>query len=119
MFSSMSNSKLTSDQLAQRKLWISELPMGSSFAISEDGVTVLCVPEGNVVSIATSIMGADEQKFRRKVGEYHALARYFASECTILPYDTFPSAEAFVESAFSGSFMQDDEGNIIARCVGE
>jgi hypothetical protein len=92
----VSNSKLTPEQRKQRKLWISELPPGSSFAVSEDAMTVLCVPEGNVVSIATCIMGANEQKFRRKVGEYHALARYFSSECTIMPFDLVRTAVDFV-----------------------
>ena len=93
-----SNSKLTPEQKAVRKELIALLPNGSSFSVNSKGVTVLCVPNGKTVEIATSILSDDEQKFRRKVGEYFALIRWNDGATIKLPADTVPVAYTFAEA---------------------
>lgn len=81
-----SNSKLSKSQKAERKSMLAQLPSGST--MTHDGqTTFLAVPDGNVTRVFSSVMSDDEGKFRRKVGEYHALARFFwdASGGMILP----------------------------------
>lgn len=96
-----SNSKLTPQQKAERKELLAELPDGATFANSSCGVTVLCVPDSpTLVAISTAIMSADETKFRRKVGQYHALVRYNYGIVTILPRDVIPDAASFVLAVF-------------------
>ena len=102
-----SNSKLTQEQKADRKEMMDALPKGSTFAVSECGVTVLAVPEGDLVAFSSAVMSEDEQKFRRKVGEYHALARYFAAECIILPAAIMPDAGAFVIAIFGAEWVSE------------
>lgn len=72
----MSNSKLTIEQKAMRKTLLEMLPAGSMLAMSETGVTFLTIPKGSVNEVYSATASPDEQKFRRKVGEYHALARW-------------------------------------------
>ena len=71
-----SNSKLTPAQKAERKEMLANLPRGSTIGNDGERFTVLCVPDGAVTRVFSSVMGDDETKFRRKVGEYHALLRY-------------------------------------------
>ena len=72
----LSNSKLDAGQKANRKGMIKALPDGSSLACV--GVlTILCIPRGSVTEVFSSVMSPDEKKFRAKVGEFHALCRYF------------------------------------------
>ena len=72
-----SNSKLTSAQKDNRKEMLAQLPKGASLANDGGCVTVLAVPDGAVTRVFSAVASQDEQKFRRKVGEYHALDRYF------------------------------------------
>jgi hypothetical protein len=81
-----SNTRLASDQKADRKMLIENLPAGSQLAQSEDKrVTVLIVPAGVVSHMSVAIGSEHEHKFRRKVGEYVALCRYFDGQYTIVP----------------------------------
>jgi len=72
-----SNSKLTRDQKAARKEMREELlQQGGSIVSSEFArMTVVTFPQGNVTAVYSSVASPDEIKFRRKVGEYHALMR--------------------------------------------
>lgn len=53
---------------------------GAAFATSEDGrVTILVVPHPslNMGHFTISVASENEEKFRRKVGEFEALRRYW------------------------------------------
>ena len=75
----ISNSKLTPDQKAVRKEMMACLPDRYEMAMGY-GVTVLCIPDGNVTRIYSSVAGPDEVKIRRKVGEFHALRRWWQDD---------------------------------------
>ncbi len=111
-----SNSKLTQDQKAFRKEMIENLPTGSSFAVSDCGVTVLCVPDGKHTIVATGIMSADERKFRRKVGEFYALMRYNNGEVIRVPRDNVQDAKQFVLALFDG-IMMGEYGYTLVRYI--
>ena len=76
----LSNSKLTKVQKQSRKDKLGWLPTGSTLANDDLCLTVLCVPAGNVTRVFSSVCSDDEAKFRRKVGEYHVLSRFFDEE---------------------------------------
>lgn len=80
-----SNSKLTPEQKAERKELLAQLPKGSQFAVSETGVTYLTVPDGQFNQLTSAFMSPDEAKFRRKVGEYHALMRWADGAVALVP----------------------------------
>lgn len=81
-----SNSKLSKSQKLGRKDMLGCLPAGSTMAHDGLCLTVLCVPAGNVTRVLTSVCSDDEAKFRRKVGEFHVLTRFFERETgMILP----------------------------------
>lgn len=71
-----SNTKLTREQKALRKEMMSHLPPRYEMAMGS-GVTVLCIPDGNITRIYSSVACSDEVKIRRKVGEFHALRRWW------------------------------------------
>ena len=71
-----SNSKLTAEQRVERKEMLRQLPKGSTMA-NDGRTTFLCVPDGTVTRVFSSVMSEDEVKFRRKVGEFYALVRHF------------------------------------------
>lgn len=84
-----SNTKLTQEQKFARKEMLLDLPAGSVMARTEGGHTILVVPMGNTVQISTSIYSKNENKCRRKVGEYHALNRWYNGERIPMPADGF------------------------------
>lgn len=76
----MANSKLTREQKAERKeLKINFEDNGGYFHIAH-GVTLAILPHNKMARISVSIMSEDETKFRRKVGEYNALWRWWNGE---------------------------------------
>ena len=87
-----SNTKLTPDQKIFRKDMLSDMPSGSQIAISASGITILTVPAGNTNMVFSSIMSADESKFRRKVGEFMVLSKYQDMlDCDDKPHFVVPS----------------------------
>ena len=82
-----SNSRLSAAQKADRKAMLAQLPKGSALACDGVSLTILTVPDGAVTRVFSAVMSSDECKFRRKVGEFHALQRYFndASGGLVLP----------------------------------
>ena len=86
----MSNSKLNSAQKMLRKNMLVKVTGkgGEIFSFPECRATVAIVPvfTGSKMSrVSISFCSADETKFRRKVGEYHALNKLFDGECIYVP----------------------------------
>jgi hypothetical protein len=77
----MSNSKLTSEQKQFRKEFKNYSPCVVFFSFPEMGATVAMRETGqNMAEFSVSIMSNTEQKFRRKVGEYHAAIRMYEGQ---------------------------------------
>ncbi len=114
-----SNSKLTASQKSIRKnmkVWLKEQG-GSLHSFPSYGVTMVYVPafEGaRGAFMSVSMASNDEQKFRRKVGEYHALIKWEGGEVVPVPNVTFPAnmLEEFAATyqAHSDSDFQGDDG---------
>lgn len=87
-----SNSKLTSEQKRDRKEMLESVYIGEIVYIANNGeTTIVYCRVGSNITFATSIMSPNEKKFRRKVGEYHALTRYINGETVMLPDGEFYS----------------------------
>lgn len=87
----MSNSKLNKTQKAERKSMLSELHMGGGRLHSAYGVTLCIVPEfadAKMARVSVSVASEDEQKVRRKVGEYWALHRMMHCEFIRVPVES-------------------------------
>jgi len=89
----MSNSKLSSIEKSERKEFLGLLhSRGGAIVTSEDGrVTVAFEPEfkgSRMLRVGVSVASPDEQKIRRKVGEYHALDNLFSGATVKLPDGT-------------------------------
>lgn len=73
-----SNSKLTEYEKAERKRFKAELLAAGGVLVLVGAVTVALERTGRTSGhFAVSIASPDEKKIRRKVGEYHALARMY------------------------------------------
>lgn len=84
----MSNSKLTKFQKAERKSMRSELHNAGGWLHSDYGVTLSILPEfagAKMARVSVSVASEDEQKVRRKVGEYWALHRMMHCEFILVP----------------------------------
>lgn len=82
-----SNTKLTKEQKSILRDMKAEYPH-VNFATDGDQVTCAFYHEGDNVRFAFSIMSPDEIKFRRKVGELHAMEHVlpdFNAQYAILP----------------------------------
>lgn len=84
----MYNTKLTSEQKADRKEMRVELLANGGALFAFAGFTVALAPVfsgSNMANFAVSVAAPDESKQRRKVGEYHALVKLFEGTCTQIP----------------------------------
>lgn len=84
----MSNSKLNEFQKAKRKSMLSELHNAGGWLHSDYGVTLCIMPEfagSKMARVSVSVASEDEQKVRRKVGEYWALHRMMHCEFILVP----------------------------------
>jgi hypothetical protein len=98
----MSNSKLTPEQKRYLKEFKGYNPNVKFFSFPETGVTVAMVETGrNMGEFSVSIASDTEQKFRRKVGEYHAASRR-AEYGQVLPVILFDSMEAVAREIAQG-----------------
>ena len=87
----MSNSKLDKIQKAERKSMLSELHNAGGWLHSDYGVTLCVVPEfagSKMARVSVSVASEDEQKVRRKVGEYWALHRMMHCEFIRVPVES-------------------------------
>jgi hypothetical protein len=75
------NTKLTTNQ----KLHLAEMKRNNPDVTLVDNMqtTVAYRELGNTVEFALSVMSDNEKKFRRKVGEYHAMYRFSYLENTV------------------------------------
>lgn len=84
------NTKLTREQKDQRIEWLCELKFSSGEIANAGMFTVAKLPDfegSKMAHFSVSVCSETEQKFRRKVGEYHALRRLmeFNGEWITLP----------------------------------
>lgn len=79
-----SNTKLSSIEKQDLKVFKAGMPKNMAFGQC-GRVTVLAQITGNVVRFSTSVASPDEQKFRRKVGQYHATDRWHNNEISVAP----------------------------------
>lgn len=89
----MSNSKLTPKQNSSRKDLKLDLfaQNGQILQNAENGRTMVVYPEfrgSRMVRVTFSHMSPNEQKFRRKVGEYHALIALYTGMYVTMPSNT-------------------------------
>lgn len=92
----LSNSKLDKIQKSDLKT-LRDMFMhdgGELFSFPERGVTIAVMPalrgaECNTSRVATAVCSPNEQKFRRKVGEYVALKNMYDSKYIAVPVVVF------------------------------
>ena len=84
----MANSKLTREQKNERKEMLSMFEFAWGYFHIAYGVTLAIMPVNKMAQVSVSIMSEDGQKFRRKVGEYHALNRMNCGEYITIPADS-------------------------------
>ncbi len=95
------NTKLTKEQKAQRREWLDEMEYLGGEVANAGNITVAKLsdfPGSKMAHFSVSVCSDTEKKFRRKVGEYHALRRLmeFYGEWVTLP--AVISAQQFAES---------------------
>lgn len=88
----LSNTKLTPEQKIERKemlAWAEE--DGLHFMYDEHrGLTMLIREYENTCHVWTAVCSPDEQKYRRKVGEYYALLRWaYGQDGAVFPTGFF------------------------------
>lgn len=119
-----SNSKLDTFDKQDRKRMLEEFKGldGTLHSFPQYGVTIGIVPnakEGDTPSktamMYTSIASNEEKKFRRKVGEFHALNRWELGQGTIIPNPDYPGSfaeeiAATFDSVSDFSGYHDDSG---------
>lgn len=72
-----SNTKLTDSQKSELRNF-KNCTKCEGITLAHNGQTTMAfLPRGNTVEFALSVASPDEVKFRRKVGEYHALDRFY------------------------------------------
>jgi hypothetical protein len=79
-----SNTKLTPMEKQDLREFKREMPKNMAFGQS-GRVTVLAQITGNVVRFSTAVASPDEQKIRRKVGQYHAACRWMQDMHAVMP----------------------------------
>lgn len=80
----MSNTKLTTTEKACLREYKETMPKNMAFATC-GRFTVLVAVHFNCVQLATALASTDEQKIRRKVGEWYAADRFINREYVTLP----------------------------------
>ena len=84
-----SNTKLTSEQKLDRKMLKNTERMQGAQIVNNGADTIVFKVLGNSVEFATSSASPDELKFRRKVGEFHAMERFQFGETSKLGKESF------------------------------
>lgn len=84
----MSNSKLSREQKTARKVMLADLQTAGGTIATVGRFTVAIVPEfsgSNMARMSVAFASEDEQKIRRKVGEFHALFRMQDNQSVPVP----------------------------------
>jgi hypothetical protein len=76
-----SNSKLTATQKIILRDMLDEAMADNIVVENLDNITTMAYQDcGDTVKFSLCVMSADEKKFRAKVGQYHALDRFFTNQ---------------------------------------
>lgn len=95
--------KLTQHQRDLRKAMIANNPRVSLHSFSDMGVTVALMRTGDNRGVfSVSIMGKDETKFRRKVGEFVALVRIANGQRMPFRWENWNSADDAAKNIANG-----------------
>lgn len=97
----IANTKLTKDQKAERREWIDELEYAGGEVANAGMFTVAKLPDfagSKMAHFSVSVCSDTEMKFRRKVGEYHALRRLMEFKGYWITLPAVISAQQFAES---------------------
>lgn len=94
----MSNTKLTPTEKACLREYKETMPKNMAFA-TLGRLTVLVAVQSNCLHLATSLASPDEQKVRRKVGEWYAMDRYISGQYAVLPMSDYNMGETPEETA--------------------
>jgi hypothetical protein len=65
-----------------------------------DETTIAFKPLGNTVEFALSVMAPTEKKFRRKVGEFYALQKFYDNETVKMAKEDFMRMTEWVWDAY-------------------
>ena len=87
------NTKLSTYAKAARKTLKRE--MGATL-VNNGETTIAYIDRGNTVEFALAVTAPTEKKFRRKVGEFHALNRFNDGETVKMKRDDFDVMMAYV-----------------------
>lgn len=79
-----SNTKLNDFEKQELKEFKQEMPKNMAFGQC-GRVTVLAQITGNVVRFSTAVASPDEQKIRRKVGQFYAASRWRDDQISMMP----------------------------------
>ena len=80
-----SNSKLTGTQKFILRDWLDIAIEDNIQVVNMDNVTTMAYRDcGDNVEFSTAVMSSNEKKFRAKVGQYHALERFFDGKRVIM-----------------------------------
>ena len=103
------NTKLTREQKDQRREWLEELEYANGEIANAAMFTVAKLPDfqgSKMAHFSVSVCSDTEMKFRRKVGEYHALRKLmeFGGEWVTLPNNitAYALAENLYEACLDG-----------------
>lgn len=84
-----SNTKLTAHQKELFKGMKADANIDGIKLVNNGETTIAYIVRGNSVEFATASASPDEQKFRRKVGEFHALVRFYNDRTGKVGRETF------------------------------
>lgn len=103
----VSNSKLDQYENDQRKIVKAEFKQDGGRVVN-DGITTIAYLQvsANLVEFSTSICSPDEQKFRRKVGEFYALQRFEEGNTVKM---RVPEFHTMMRAVYGFSFPAHDE----------
>lgn len=97
------NTKLTKDQKAQRREWLGEMEYLGGEVATAGMFTVAKLPDfpgSKMAHYSVSVCSDTEMKFRRKVGEYHALRRLMEFNGNWITLPSYISALGLVAALY-------------------
>ena len=96
----MSNTKILPSDKSALKNFKARMPRNMAFATSDSGrVTVLVVRQTNCVHLVSAVASPDEQKRRRKVGEWYAMDYFQNNKYIAVPIQDWQEHETAAQIA--------------------